>query len=82
MPGFSFDSWCSGVDLVGALKSNGAKIDVWTLDLGLDGGSSNDELLTVLGFAFECGVAQITTKTHTAAEQIWKTRCGSSASAP
>ena len=48
MPEFSFDSGSCGVDLVGALKSNGAKIDVWTLDLGLDGGSSNDELLAVL----------------------------------
>ena len=82
MAEFSFDSGSCGVDLVGALKSNGAKIDVWTLDLGLDGGSSNDELLAVLGFAFECGVDQNTTISHAAVEHIWKSRRASSANAP
>ncbi len=72
----------AGFDLVGALKSNGARVDVWTLDAGLDGGGSDGELLSVLELAFECGVDQITTNTPAAVEKIWKTRLGCPAHAP
>lgn len=82
MPEFSFDSGRSGVDLVGSLKSNGAKIDVSTLDAGLDGGGSDEELLPVLDIAFECGVDHITTNTPAAVEHNWKTRQGCPAHAP
>ena len=82
MPEFSFDSVSPGVDLVGALNSNGAKIDVWTLDVGLDGSGSDDEFLAVLDIAFECGIDQITTISPAAVEHIWKSRRASSANAP
>ncbi len=76
------DATRAGVDLVGALQSNGAKIDVWTLDVGLDGGGSDEELLSVLYLAFEFGVDQITTNTPTAVEKIWITRRGCPVHAP
>ena len=71
-----------GVDLVGSLKTNGAKIDVWTLDADQDDGRSDGELLALLDLAFDLGVDQITTNTPMAIADLWTTQRGGERPAP
>lgn len=61
----------AGFDLVGRLKANGAKIDVWTLDANPSDDPPDDGLLAQLDLAFELGVDQITTNTPVALAHLW-----------